>query len=109
MGISHSCPAQVGVDGCQDALVDLLALAACGEILGSFWSSYSRLAALWRNRKLNIVLRKTELADPASLEAAALGLGGLNTKMRPPDLAANRRLVHTIFPATKPPPDSDDE
>ena len=100
---------RVGVDGCQDALVDLLALAACGEILGSFWSSYSRLAALWRNRKLNIVLRKTELADPASLEAAALGLGGLNTKMRPPDLAANRRLVHTIFPATKPPPDSDDE
>ena len=98
------------VEGVQDALVDLLSLACCDAILGSFWSSFSRLAALWRNLKLEVALQKTELAGADDLEAAALGIGGLNRAGRAPeDMAASRRLVHTIFPSTKAPKDPGDD
>lgn len=41
--------------GVQDALVDLLELAQADAIVGSYWSSFSEAAALWRRVPLVVV------------------------------------------------------
>lgn len=95
--------------GVQDALVDLLSLAACETVVGSFWSSFSRVAALLGNVPLDVVLRRTADAEEEDLLAAAAGLGGLNRGGVPPEnLAENRDLIQKIFPGVKLAPDPDD-
>ena len=80
--------------GVQDALVDVLSLAACDEVLGSYWSSFSRVAALWRDRPLTVVFRPYADVDAAAREAGAVAFGLLERgPHEAPDLDMNRAML----------------
>jgi hypothetical protein len=49
--------------GVQDALVDLLVLAQADAVVGSYWSSFSEAAALWRRVALVVVDEARDAAD----------------------------------------------
>lgn len=80
--------------GLQDALVDLLSLGQCDEILGSFWSSFSRVAALWRDRPLVVVFRPYRDVDEADKHKAAYAFGLLERgPNEEPDLEVNKAMM----------------
>ena len=45
-------------EGIQNALIDLICLAHCDEIWGSYWSSFSETAAAWYGKKTLRVISK---------------------------------------------------
>ena len=51
----------------QDALVDLLHLAQCEEVLGSFWSAFTDLAAWYRLQPVRVVHRPLDRDDRSQL------------------------------------------
>ena len=46
---------RAGAAGVRDAVCDLLLLCQCDGIVGSYWSSFSEAAALWRRVPLVVV------------------------------------------------------
>lgn len=48
-------------EGMEGALIDLICLSKCKVILGSYYSSFSEIAAEWGNRELYILDKKCEV------------------------------------------------
>ncbi len=50
----------------EDALIDLLTLAACSEVVGTWWSSFAGVAAALGGRRLHVVSRHAiTVAEPS--------------------------------------------
>lgn len=83
-----------GALGMQDALADLLSLSECDEVVGSFWSSFSRIAALWRDIPLTVVYVPYSDVPAAAKERAAAAFGLLEREPgEEPDLEINRAML----------------
>ena len=62
--------------------------------LGLYWSSFSRVAALWRDRPLTVVFRPYADVDAAAREAGAVAFGLLERgPHEAPDLDMNRAML----------------
>ncbi|KAK3286673.1 hypothetical protein CYMTET_5782 [Cymbomonas tetramitiformis] len=49
--------------GVEDALVDLLHLGQSEELIGSYWSSYTSIGALWRMQPMKVIYRQLDTSN----------------------------------------------